>query len=71
MIDDTLSDALRATPGIDDVHAIESDHVVMEVEPEFWQSPEGLKQIYVRAANGGVVPLSAFTITSQPRRPSP
>ena len=36
-------------------------HVVMEVEPEFWQSPEGLKQIYVRAANGGVVPLSAFT----------
>ena len=23
-------------------------HVVMEVEPQFWQSPEGLKQIYVR-----------------------
>jgi multidrug efflux pump len=33
----------------------------MEVEPEFWQSPEGLKQIYIRATNGGMVPLSAFT----------
>jgi multidrug efflux pump subunit AcrB len=36
-------------------------HVVMEVEPEFWQSPEALKQIYIRATNGGMVPLSAFT----------
>ncbi len=35
-------------------------HVVMEVAPEFWQSPETLKVIYVPAANGKLVPLSAF-----------
>ncbi|HJT29280.1 MAG TPA: multidrug efflux RND transporter permease subunit [Pyrinomonadaceae bacterium] len=35
-------------------------HVVMEVEPRFWQSPEGLKEIYLHSANGGVVPLTAI-----------
>jgi multidrug efflux pump len=36
-------------------------HVVMEVAPPFWQTPEGLRNIYVRPATGGQVPLSAFT----------
>ena len=36
-------------------------HVVMEVAPQFWQSPDGLNDIYVAAANGGEVPLSAVT----------
>jgi multidrug efflux pump subunit AcrB len=36
-------------------------HVVLEVEPRFWQSPEGLKDIYLHAPTGGVVPLSAIT----------
>jgi multidrug efflux pump subunit AcrB len=36
-------------------------HVVMEVEPQFWQSPNGLKYIYVGAANATQVPLSAVT----------
>jgi len=31
------------------------------VEPQFWQSPEGLKYVYVRAKTGELVPLSAFT----------
>jgi multidrug efflux pump subunit AcrB len=35
-------------------------HVVMAVEPRFWQSPEGLKQIYLHPASGGIVPLSAI-----------
>ena len=35
--------------------------VVMEVEPRFWQNPDGLKHIYVRSANRTLVPLSAFT----------
>jgi multidrug efflux pump subunit AcrB len=34
-------------------------HVVMQVDPSFWQSPEGLKEIYLRSASGGMVPLSA------------
>jgi len=36
-------------------------HVVMEVESQFWQNPEGLKAIYVRAKTGELVPLAAFT----------
>ena len=35
--------------------------VIMEVEPHFWQNPDGLKHIYVRSANRNLVPLSAFT----------
>src|SRR6266550_6542203 len=35
-------------------------HVIMEASPEFWQSPQGLKHIYVRGSNGKLSPLSAF-----------
>jgi multidrug efflux pump len=61
IIDDTLSDAFGQRQVSTMFTQLNQYHVVMEVEPRFWQSPEGLKQIYVRAANGGVVPLSAFT----------
>ncbi len=36
-------------------------YVVMEVQTNFWQSPEGLKSIYLQATNGGEVPLQAIT----------
>jgi multidrug efflux pump len=36
-------------------------HVVMEVDPQFQQNPDSLKDIYVHSANGPQVPLSAFT----------
>jgi multidrug efflux pump len=36
-------------------------HVVMEVQPEFWQSPKGLDDVYVRPSTGTEVPLSAIT----------
>ncbi|PWT88315.1 MAG: multidrug transporter subunit MdtC [Acidobacteria bacterium] len=36
-------------------------HVVMEVAPQYWQSPETLKDIYVHSSTGNMVPLSAFT----------
>ena len=32
-------------------------YVVLEVAPEFWQTPEGLKYIYLNSANAGNVPL--------------
>ena len=35
-------------------------HVAMEVGPQFWQSPEGLKEIYLRSKTGGMVPLGAI-----------
>jgi multidrug efflux pump subunit AcrB len=33
-------------------------HVVMEVAPQFWQSPETLKNIYIQSPAGAQVPLS-------------
>jgi multidrug efflux pump len=36
-------------------------HVVMEADPQFQQSPDALKNIYVRSANGQQIPISAFT----------
>jgi multidrug efflux pump len=34
-------------------------YVVLEVAPQYWQSPEGLKDIYLQAAGGGSIPLLA------------
>jgi multidrug efflux pump len=36
-------------------------HVVMEVAPQFWQSPDALKDVYVEASQGKEVPLNAVT----------
>ena len=36
-------------------------HVVMEVLPQFSQSPDELKNVYVTATDGSQIPLSAFT----------
>jgi multidrug efflux pump len=36
-------------------------HVVMEVAPQFQQTPEALQNIYLRSTNGTPVPLAAFT----------
>jgi multidrug efflux pump len=32
-------------------------YVVLEVAPQYWQSPEGLKDIYLRMPSGGNIPL--------------
>ena len=58
-IDGTLYDAFGQRQVSTMFTTLNQYHVVMEVEPQFWQSPEGLKQIYLRSTNGGVVPLSA------------
>jgi multidrug efflux pump len=36
-------------------------YVVLEVAPPYWQSPEGLKNIYLNTNSGGVIPLSTVT----------
>jgi len=38
-------------------------YVVLEVAPQFWQSPQGLKDIYVRSASAGNVPIRAVATT--------
>jgi len=58
-IDATLYDAFGQRQVSTMYTPLNQYHVVMEVEPRFWQSPEGLKEIYLRSANGGMVPLSA------------
>ncbi|HKS08625.1 MAG TPA: multidrug efflux RND transporter permease subunit [Pyrinomonadaceae bacterium] len=58
-LDGTLYDAFGQRQVSTMFTTLNQYHVVMEVEPQFWQSPEGLKQIYLRSTNGGVVPLSA------------
>ncbi|HEV7519125.1 MAG TPA: efflux RND transporter permease subunit, partial [Thermoanaerobaculia bacterium] len=61
MIDDTLYDAFGQRPVSTMYQQLNQYHVVMEVEPSFWQNPDGLKYIYVRAKGGNMVPLSTFT----------
>ena len=36
-------------------------YVVLEVAPPYWQSPEGLKNIYLNTTGSGIVPLSTVT----------
>jgi multidrug efflux pump len=36
-------------------------YVVMEVAPQFWQSPSSLNDVYVHPTTGGEVPLNAIT----------
>jgi multidrug efflux pump len=61
MIDDTLYDAFGQRQVSTMFTSLNQYHVVMEVDPQFWQNPEGLKYIYVRSNNAGMVPLAAFT----------
>ena len=61
MIDDTLYDAFGQRPVSTMYTQLNQYHVIMEVDRQFWQNPEGLKQIYVRSNQGAMVPLAAFT----------
>ena len=59
-IDDTLYDAFGQRQVSTMYKQLNQYHVVMAVEPRFWQSPEGLKAIYLHPPSGGIVPLSAI-----------
>ncbi len=61
LIDDTLYDAFGQRQVSVNYTLLNQYHVVMEVEPSFWQRPETLKEIYVSNSSGAQVPLSAFT----------
>ncbi|SPQ00591.1 multidrug efflux system, subunit C [Candidatus Sulfobium mesophilum] len=60
-VDDILYDAFGQRQVSITYTLLNQYHVVMEVEPYYWQRPESLKDIYVPSSNGGMVPLSAFT----------
>ena len=61
VIDDTLYDAFGQRQVSINYTLLNQYHVIMEVEPRFWQRPDTLKYIYVPSSNGPLVPLSAFT----------
>jgi multidrug efflux pump len=59
-IDNTLYDAFGQRQVSTIYNPLNQYHVVMEVAPEFWQSPDVLKEIYVSVAGG---PLSGAQAT--------
>ena len=61
MIDATLNDAFGQRQVSTIYNPLNQYRVVMEAAPQYWQSPESLKSIYVIASNGAQVPLSAFS----------
>ena len=69
MIDETLYDAFGQRQVSTIYTTLNQYHVVMEVAPEYWQSPDALSQIYVRAGGGEMVPLTAVTKFGTSRAP--
>jgi len=59
----TLDSALYSAFGQSEVSIIYTQlnqyYVVLEVAPQYWQSPEGLKDIYLQTSKGGNIPLLA------------
>ena len=59
-IDNILYDAFGQRQVSTIYQQLNQYHVVMEVAPEFQQSPDTLQNTYVRSSTGAMVPLSAF-----------
>src|SRR3984885_2194319 len=60
MIDNSLYEAFGQAQVSTMYTAINQYHVVLEVAPRFWESPVNLKDVYIRASQGKVIPLSAI-----------
>jgi len=60
-IDDTLYDAFGQRQVSTIFTQLNQYHVVLEVDPQFQQNPDSLKNIYVKSSSGAQVPLSSFS----------
>jgi multidrug efflux pump len=60
-IDQVLYDAFGEREIATTYTQLNQYYVVMVVDPQFWQSPQALHDVYVASSSGGMVPLSAFT----------
>jgi multidrug efflux pump len=60
MIDTVLNDAFGQRQVSTIYNPLNQYRVVMEAAPEYWQSPEALKDVYVVTAAGAQVPLASF-----------
>jgi multidrug efflux pump len=61
MIDETLYDAFGQRQVSTIYTSLNQYHVVMELEPQYWERPDALSNIYVRSTTGQTVPLTALT----------
>ncbi len=59
-VDNTLSDAFGQRQVSNIYKGLNQYHVVLDVQAQYTQSPEGLTHIYLPSNTGKVVPLSAF-----------
>jgi multidrug efflux pump len=60
LLDNTLYDAFGQRQVSTMYTSLNQYHVVMEAAPQFWQDPNILREIYVRAPSGQQVPLNAL-----------
>jgi len=60
LIDNILSDAFGQAQVSITYTSLNQYHVVMEVDPKYWQSPDSLKDIYLPSSSGTMIPLSAI-----------
>ncbi|HMK43278.1 MAG TPA: efflux RND transporter permease subunit, partial [Dissulfurispiraceae bacterium] len=65
LIDDTLYDAFGQRQVSTIFTQLNQYRVVLEVRPEFKQHPNNLRDLFVRGASGGQVPLTAMTNMSE------
>jgi multidrug efflux pump len=61
IIDDTLYDAFGQRQVSTMFTQLNQYHVVMEVAPEFWQTPDALEQIHIASNTGQQIRLNTFT----------
>ncbi len=59
-IDTTLNDLFGQRQVSTIYNPLNQYKVVMEAAPQYWQSPDQLKDVYVQSTNGSTVPLSSF-----------
>ena len=59
-VDAVLNDAFGQRQVSTIYNPLNQYHVVLEVAPQYWQSAEGLRSIYLQTTSGQPIPLSAF-----------
>jgi multidrug efflux pump len=60
-LDNALYDAFGQRQVSTMYRALNQYHVIMEVAPQFQQTPEALQNIYLKSSTGSAIPLAAFT----------
>ena len=60
LIDTTLNDLFGQALVSTIYNPLNQYRVVMEAAPQYWQSPEALRNVYITTASGAQVPLAAF-----------